>query len=207
MNVLAEILSPGVQDRRHSDTSAQMTPVTAEVLQCLRSGTEQQTVNQTRFALGQHVQLVWKREDDVEVRDRQQVCLPGQQPALPAHALTLGTMPVAARAIDDACGAARVAGVECAAEHRSSAAFDVAEGTQLDTGQRTPTANRAGAAPDNVGEFWLVRRPALGVTGVAHGSAPRSVGKAQQIQRRTPHEPFLGHVQVASSCCQATMAE
>ena len=65
-----------------------------------------------------------KREDDVEVSDRQQVGLALGQPRARGGALALGAVPVAAAVVGDPLMAAVLAGLDMTAQSRRAAMLD-----------------------------------------------------------------------------------
>src|SRR5215813_4378299 len=96
MQVLGEGLAPGVQEEGRADLAAQPAGVGAEFKERIRGGVEQQPVEDTRIALRECVERVWQREDEVEVRHRQQFRPPRLEPALLRPGLALRAVPVAA---------------------------------------------------------------------------------------------------------------
>ena len=58
VDVLGQVLAPGVEQRGDPERSAQMAPITAEAQQRLRSGAEQEVVDESRVALRQGVEIV-----------------------------------------------------------------------------------------------------------------------------------------------------
>src|SRR5439155_24864841 len=72
MQVLGEILAPGVEDRRAADVTAEMAWIAGEGGERGGDGAEEQRVDHAGIALRERVQGVRQGEDDVEV-------LPGEQ--------------------------------------------------------------------------------------------------------------------------------
>jgi hypothetical protein len=73
----------------------------------------------------------WQREHHVEIRHRQKLCLALGQPFLCGGALTLGTVPVAARVVGNDGVRALLAALDMAAECRRAAALDRCHHLQL----------------------------------------------------------------------------
>ncbi len=69
MQVLREILSPGVQNRGDPDRPAEMARISSEGQQCVGGGAKQQRVDHAGIALREGIEVVWQCEDDVEVRN------------------------------------------------------------------------------------------------------------------------------------------
>jgi hypothetical protein len=66
----------------------------------------------------------WQREDHVVVLHRQQIGLPGVEPALGGTALALRAVPVPARVVGDLVGTATVATQNVTPQCRAAALFD-----------------------------------------------------------------------------------
>src|SRR4030095_6749685 len=79
----------------------------------------------------QRVELLGQREDDVEVRHRQQLGAALLQPALLVQTLTLRAMPVATGVIDDLARSTAGALVDVPAESSGAAVLDGSQGPQL----------------------------------------------------------------------------
>jgi hypothetical protein len=67
VDVLGEGLPPGVEDGGDAEGAAEMTGVGAEAQKRGGRGVEQEAVEQLGMALGERVEGVREREDDVEV--------------------------------------------------------------------------------------------------------------------------------------------
>ena len=70
VQVLGEVLPPGVQDRRDAEVAAEIAAITPEGGERLGDSLEEEAIEHPGVALGEGVQSVRQREDDVEVRDR-----------------------------------------------------------------------------------------------------------------------------------------
>src|SRR6267143_6211281 len=102
MHVLRKILSPRVQDRGDADGAAEMSWVSTEGEQRVSGRAKEQCVDHARIALRERVEVVRQGEDDVEVRNGQQVGAPRREPPLGGERLTLRTMPIATGVVGDA---------------------------------------------------------------------------------------------------------
>ena len=69
MDVLIEILSPGVQHHGGTDLAADPAPIAAELEQGLRGGFEQQVVDESGVALGERIEVMRQCENEVPVVD------------------------------------------------------------------------------------------------------------------------------------------
>jgi hypothetical protein len=69
MDVLAEVLSPGVENGRDPELAAEVAWITSEGPERVDCALEQEVVDQAGAALGEGVEGVGQREDDVEVLD------------------------------------------------------------------------------------------------------------------------------------------
>ena len=69
--MLAEILSPGVKHGRDAELAAEVTGIAREGLERVDGALEEQGVDKARSVLGECVERMGQREDDVEVRDGQ----------------------------------------------------------------------------------------------------------------------------------------
>jgi len=96
VQVLPEILAPGVQHQGSGDLPTEPTRILAELEQRVGGGLEQEAVDRSRIGLCQHIQRVRQGEHQVEVRHRQQLGPPGSQPTFLGQRLALRAMPVAA---------------------------------------------------------------------------------------------------------------
>jgi hypothetical protein len=82
--------------------------------------------------LGERVQFVRQRKDEVVVRHGQQLRAPIGKPVLLGTGLALGAVPVAAGVIHVALRAAGIALAKLASERRGAAALDRAQRPVLD---------------------------------------------------------------------------
>ena len=132
MEMLREILSPRVQNRGDADRAAKVPRVTTEGEQGVGGRAKEQRVDHPRIALGERVEIVRQREDDVEVRNRQQVGPARGEPPFLGERLALGAMPIAARVVGDPHGAAPVTRLPMPAEGGGAAGRNRPERHVLD---------------------------------------------------------------------------
>ena len=89
--------SPGVEDGGDADAGAEVLRVSRDRHHRLRCCAEQQIVDDRLVLQGDVCDLGGKREDDMEVADRQQVGFTLGQPGARSGALAFGAMPIATR--------------------------------------------------------------------------------------------------------------
>ena len=116
--------SPRVEDGGDADAGAEVLRVSGDRHHRLRRRVEQQTVDDRLVLPGDVGNLGWKREDDMEVADRQQVGFALGQPGASSGALAFGTVPVAAAVVRNAPVPAVLAGIDVAAKGRRAAVLD-----------------------------------------------------------------------------------
>ncbi len=173
--MLAQRLPPGVKDRRDADRAAHVPRIAPE-------GEE--------------------REDDMEVRNGQQVGLARREPPLLGEGLTLGTMAIATRVIGDACRAAVVTRLPMPAEDGGAAGRNRPQRPVLPC--REPMRPPIGIAmrADDVGqlESRTGDRASRALRHGAHGLGLWPRGKPlEQIERRVrPHLRVTSQLKVAS---------
>jgi len=102
VRVQKQVLTPGVQNRREADLSSQSPHVGGQRQQGGRSGVEEQIVKERGILQHHGVQCMRQREDDMEVRHRQEAVEPSFNPGRLLGCLTLGAMAVAAGVVRDA---------------------------------------------------------------------------------------------------------
>lgn len=84
MPVLRERLAPCVEDRGDPDRPAEVPGIATEREQRVGRGTEEERIDHARVALRERIDVMRQGEDDVQVRNGQQVGLPrGEPPFLP----------------------------------------------------------------------------------------------------------------------------
>jgi hypothetical protein len=104
-----------------------MARIAREGLERVDGALKQQGVDEARTVLSECVERMGQREDDVKVRDRQQLRAAGLDPAGLGQRLALRTVSVAAGVVDGPRGAAAVAALEMAAERRRATGLDRAQ--------------------------------------------------------------------------------
>ena len=100
--MLRERLAPRVEDRGDPDRAAEVPRIAPEGEQRVGGRAEEQRVDHARIALRERVEVVRQGEDDVEVRDRQQVGLARREPPFLGERLALGTVAIATGVVGDA---------------------------------------------------------------------------------------------------------
>jgi hypothetical protein len=103
----------------------------------LRRRAEQQIVEDRLVLAGDVGNLGGKREDDMEVADRQQVGFARGQPDPSSGALALRAVPVAATVVGNALMAAVLTGIDVAAKRRRAAVLDRRHDLELGQAQVT----------------------------------------------------------------------
>src|SRR6516225_11713949 len=95
-----QVLAPGVEHGEKTDLGAEMPRVCGDGTERLGGAPEQDGVDRLLVLEGDLGERGGQREHDVEIRNRQELCLPGRQP--------LGTrLPLALRAMAVAAGNGR----------------------------------------------------------------------------------------------------
>ena len=141
-----------------------------------------------------------KREDDMEVRYRQEFGPSGVDPTFFGEDLALRAVAIATRMVDRTTGPTPVTGLPVPAEGGRPTGLDGAQGTDLDGGQRLCAAHVAAMEADDVREFRSRasprRHPVRKRTG--HGSAARRLREIEQVEwRGAVRDVLLGQVEVA----------
>jgi hypothetical protein len=115
-----------------------ITPISApkclgsvDLQQRLRTGGEQQVVEQTRVAQGQHIEFMGHSEHNMEVAGGQEFSLAGRQPTLARLRLTLGTVPISARVVRDGLMTAAQASIPVATQCCGAATLNGAKRFEL----------------------------------------------------------------------------
>jgi hypothetical protein len=110
MDVVAQGLVPGVQDRRDAERAAEAAlGIGPEFQKRLRHRAKENVVDRRLVAKRDGIKLMRKREDKMEVRDRQKFFLPGLKPPRRGQRLALRAMAVAAGVVGGPLEAAAVA--------------------------------------------------------------------------------------------------
>jgi hypothetical protein len=126
VRVVHQVLTPGVQHGQQADLcGAQVPGIGGDFRQRFAGRLEEHPVELAFVLKRQRRDLRGQREDDVEIRDRQQFRFPLREPRGAGHRLTLGTMAVAARVVRDFAVVAVVARPDMPAHHRGAARLNV----------------------------------------------------------------------------------
>ena len=155
-----EVLSPGMKHGQKTDLSAQTFGVGRNREQRFRRGAKQDAIDLAAILKRQSADLMRKRKYNMEVRDRQQFCLPSGQPLGARHGLTLWAMSIPTRVIRDDTMPARIALIHIlhmAAESGRAAHFDGAHDAPLPRGHRRAMLFAVGfaIAAEHVRHFQL----------------------------------------------------
>jgi len=133
VHMLRESLAPGVEHGGHAEVAAEVARIAAEPQERGGRRLKQPPIDQARVTLGQWVERVGEREDDVEVGNGQDLGPAGGEPALGGQPLALGAVAITTGVVGDPFGAARRADCAMAAEHGGAARGDGSQGTALRT--------------------------------------------------------------------------
>lgn len=182
--MLAEVLSPGVEHGRDAELAAQVAGIAREGLERGDGALEQQGVDEARIALGERVESVGQREDDVEVGDGQQLGSAGLDPARLGQRLAPWAVSVSAGVVDGPRGPAAVATLEMAAERRGTAGLDRAQGAALYGSQPMRALERGAVGAHDRGQIRPARLASC---------------RRRPRRRRRAHEGQLGSVGRRSS--------
>src|SRR5260221_14455883 len=109
-------LAPRMEDAQTTDLGSQMARVGGDLAQRGRARLKEPGVHTTRIAVAQRQERMRQREDDVHVRDVEQLALPRRKPALTCLRLTLRTVAIPTRVIGDGAMSAGATLIEMPAE-------------------------------------------------------------------------------------------
>ena len=101
MSVFLQALIPGVQDREEAEFGAEPARIASDFEQRLGARSHQQRVEQLFVLQGELREDSRQREDHMQIAHRQQLFAASFEPALTSAGLTLGTMPIQARVVDE----------------------------------------------------------------------------------------------------------
>jgi len=153
VEMLGEILSPGVQDRRAAEVAAEMAGIAPEGGQGVGDGVEEQRVEDAGIALGERVERVRQGKDQMEVLDGQQFGAASIEPPCLGERLALGTVAIAAGIVADLDDAAGVTRVPMAAEGGGAARLDGVHGAALGAGQLMGPPIRRPVGAEDLGDL------------------------------------------------------
>ena len=131
VGMMCQRLPPSMQDREAADLCPEPSRIGGQRGHGLNGGFEQDRIDGGLVLEGDGGDRRRQGEHDVEIGDRQQFALSILQPLCSRRALTLRTMPIAARVVGDARRAAIVASLDMTAERRRSARRDRAHDAPL----------------------------------------------------------------------------
>lgn len=126
-----QILTPGVQYGQNANARTEMLRVRGDRHQRLRRRAEQNVVDGLLVLQGKRSDFIGKREDNVEVVDREDLRCAGFRPLPPCAALAFGTMPVPAGIVGDPLVGTPVAPLHMPPEGLGAAMRDVMEDAAL----------------------------------------------------------------------------
>ena len=208
MDVLPEILPPGVEHHGDAEFAAEPPGVAAELEESLRGGVEQQPVDECGVALGDGVELVRQGKHDVPVADVEEVGALALDPPGLRERLALGAVTIPARGVLNrhrrAVLAARLESAECGGAAAHQRVHD-----PLLLGRepmRLPVG--AGAGAQDIGDLQRRAGDRRRVHGMAHRSGPGATRELQQVQwGRGGGGLVLREVQVAHGRADGGMPE
>jgi hypothetical protein len=120
-----------VEDAEHPDLGAQMSGIGRDLAEGRRARLEQPGVQADTIPIAERQERMRQREDDVHIRNVEQVTLARVEPAFARLRLTLRAVPVATRVIGDGLMSAATAGVDVSTECSRPTARDGAEHRSL----------------------------------------------------------------------------
>lgn len=153
MQVLRQILPPRMQNRGDPDGATKMARIASEGQQRGGRRPEEKRVEHPWIALRQCVEIVWEREDDVEVGNGQQVRLARREPPFCGERLALGAMTIATGVVRDPHRAAVVTRLPTPAEDGGTAGCDRPQRYVLDRREVVCLTRRVAMRLHDVREF------------------------------------------------------
>jgi len=165
-----QVLAPGVEHGEKTDLGAEMPRVCGDGTERLGGAPEQDGVDRLLVLEGDLGERRRQREHDVEIRNRQELCLPGRQPLGTRLPLALRAMAVATGVVGAADEAAIGAGLDMAAERRRPTQLDGTHHPPLEAAQMTVMSAPIGiaVAAENIRHFQAGRHGATGSGGRHH---------------------------------------
>ena len=124
MQMLTEILAPGVKHHRDPDLAPEPLGISTEGLQGLRGRLKQEVVDHLWISLGERVDLVGQGEDQMEIGHRQELCTACLDPTLLGQRLALRAMAVAAGVVTGDLRPTAITRLQMAPEGRRTAVLD-----------------------------------------------------------------------------------
>ena len=124
MQMLAEVLAPGVEHHRDPDLAPDPLGIPTEGLQGVRGRLKQEAVDHLRISLAERVELMGQGEDQMEIGHRQEFCGACLDPALLGQRLAFRAVAVAAGVITRDLRPTAITGLQMAPEGRRTAVLD-----------------------------------------------------------------------------------
>ncbi len=121
VRVVAERLAPGMQDRKYAHAGSEAVRIKTDLDDGPTRCAKEEVVQHPWVTAKERAQGVGNGEDDVEVADRQKLCLPMLQPTLLGQRLALRAVPISAGVVGGMPVVTRVAFVEMTTVGRSPA--------------------------------------------------------------------------------------
>ena len=182
MQMLSEILAPGVEHHRDPDLASEPLAISTEGLQGLRGRLKQEVIDHLGVSLGERVDLVGEGEDQMEIGHRQELCTACLDPALLGQRLAFWAVAIAAGVITGDLPPTAITGLQMAPEGRRTAVLDGLHHAALWRAEPMRTAMGLAVFAEDVRELQPPR-PRLGVRGLGHGSGAGLLRQRQEIER------------------------
>ena len=99
MRMMVQLLAPGVEDGEATDLGHEMLGVPGDVLEALRNGAKEQTIEQARVLERQGCEVMWEGKDNMHVGGLEHLMFTGGEPRGLGGAMAFGTATVAARVV------------------------------------------------------------------------------------------------------------
>jgi len=131
MEMLIQILSPGMEDHGGSEVPAQPAWVPPKGVQRVPRALEEEGIEDTGIALGHGIEGVGEGKDPMEIRDGQQVGSAGLDPPRRGQGLARGAVAIPTRMVAGLVGSAVVALQQVPASSRGAALLDRAHHAEL----------------------------------------------------------------------------
>ena len=208
MDVLPEILPPGVEHHGDAELAAEPSGIAAELEQGLGGGVEQQAVDERGIALGDGVEFVGQGEYDMPVADVEELCALALDPSGLRERLTLGAVAIPARCVLNRHRAAVVTARLEPTERGGAAAHQSVDDALLLDREPMRVAIGAGALAQDVGDLQRRSGGQRRVGGMGHRSGPGGTRELQQVQwGRGGRGLVLSEVQVAHGGADGAVSE
>ncbi len=176
-----------MEDRSDADRAAEVMRVASEGEQGVRSGTEEERIDHARIAVGERIERVREGEDDVTIRNGEQLGAARGEPPLLGECLALRAMAIAAGVVRDPPGAAAVTRLPMPAQAGGAAGRDRSTRRVLDLRETVRATIPVAVRPHDVRELKPRRdaRDRRAHRHGTHGLALRRRSKPfQEIARR-----------------------